>query len=165
MIVDYLNFISKKKSQIIIFILLNICGLIFFLLPHDICANMLDLRFSYNEEIVKQSFVLIGEDGRQLYFFSALIIDTIYPLLYVSLFIGAYFKLFKKNAFLFIFPLMAGLFDISENILVSLLLSNFPTLSSQNIFYSSTSTSIKWIAIGISLTVLIYGIIKKLRSR
>ena len=165
MINDYLNFISKKKSQITIFILLNICGLIFFLLPHDIFANMLDLRFSYNEEIVKQSFVLIGEDGRQLYFFSALIIDTIYPLLYVSLFIGAYFKLFKKNAFLFIFPLMAGLFDISENIHVSLLLSNFPTLSSQNIFYSSTSTSIKWIAIGISLTVLIYGIIKKLRSR
>ena len=164
MIVDYLNFISKKKSQITIFILLNICGLIFFLLPHDIFANMLDLRFSYNEEIVKQSFVLIGEDGRQLYFFSALIIDTIYPLLYVSLFIGAYFKLFRKNAFLFIFPLMAGLFDISENIHVSLLLSNFPTLSSQNIFYSSTSTSIKWIAIGISLTVLIYGIIKKLRS-
>ena len=165
MIVDYLNFISKKKSQIIIFILLNICGLIFFLLPYDIFTNMLDLRFSYNEEIVKQSFVLIGEDGRQLYFFCALIIDTIYPLLYVSLLIGAYYKLFKKNAFLFIFPLMAGLFDISENIQVSLLLSNFPTLSSQNIFYSSTSTSIKWIAIGISLTVLIYGIIKKLRSR
>ena len=163
MIVDYLNFISKKKSQITIFILLNICGLIFFLLPHDIFANMLDLKFSYNEETVKQSFVLIGEDGRQLYFFSALIIDTIYPLLYVSLFIGAYFKLFRKNAFLFIFPLMAGLFDISENIQVSLLLSNFPTLSSQNIFYSSTSTSIKWIAIGISLTVLMYGIIKKIR--
>ena len=165
MINDYLNFISKKKSQITIFILLNICGLIFFLLPHDIFANMLDLRFSYNEEIVKQSFVLIGEDGRQLYFFSALIIDTIYPLLYVSLFIGAYYKLFEENAFLFIFPLTAGLFDILENIQVSLLLSNFPTLSSQNIFYSSTSTSIKWIAIGISLTVLIYGIIKKLRSR
>ena len=163
MIVNYLNFISKKKSQITIFILLNICGLIFFLLPHDIFANMLDLRFSYNEEIVKQSFVLIGEDGRQLYFFSALIIDTIYPLLYVSLFIVAYFKLFRKNAFLFIFPLMAGLFDILENIHVSLLLSNFPTLSSQNIFYSSTSTSIKWIAIGISLTVLMYGIIKKIR--
>ena len=163
MINDYLNFISKKKSQITIFILLNICGLIFFLLPHDIFTNMLDLRFSYNEEIVKQSFVLIGEDGRQLYFFSALIIDTIYPLLYVSLFIGAYYKLFEENAFLFIFPLTAGLFDILENIQVSLLLSNFPTLSSQNIFYSSTSTSIKWIAIGISLIVLMYGIIKKLR--
>ena len=160
MIVDYLNFISKKKSQITIFILLNICGLIFFLLPHDIFANMLDLRFSYNEEIVKQSFVLIGEDGRQLYFFSALIIDTIYPLLYVSLFVGAYYRLFEENAFLFIFPLTAGLFDILENIQVSLLLTDFPALSSQNIFYSSTSTSIKWIAIVISLIVLIYGFIK-----
>ena len=164
MIVDYLNFISKKKSQITIFILLNICGLIFFLLPHDIFANMLDLRFSYNEEIVKQSFVLIGEDGRQLYFFSALVIDTVYPLLYVSLFLGAYYKLFRENAFLFIFPIASGLFDILENIQVSLLLSNFPTLSSQNIFYSSTSTSMKWIAIAISLSVLIYGVIKKIRQ-
>ena len=161
MIIGYLNFISKKKSQITIFILLNICGFIFFLLPHNIFSNMLDLRFSYNEEIVNQSFVSIGEGGRQLYFFSALIIDTIYPLLYVSLFLGAYYKLFNKNTSPFIFPLAAGFFDILENIQVSLLLTDFPTLSSQNIFYSSTSTSIKWIAIVISLTVLIYGFINK----
>ena len=160
MIIGYLNFISKKKSQITIFILLNICGLIFFLLPHNIFSNMLDLRFSYNEEIVNQSFVSIGEDGRQLYFFSALIIDTIYPLLYVSLFLGAYYKLFNKNTSPLIFPLAAGFFDILENIQVSLLLTDFPALSSQNIFYSSTSTSIKWIAIVISLIVLIYGFIK-----
>ena len=70
MIVDYLNFISKKKSQITIFILLNICSLIFFLLPHDIFVNMLDLRFSYNEEIVKQSFVLIGEMADNYIFFA-----------------------------------------------------------------------------------------------
>ena len=164
MIVDYLNFISKKKSQITIFILLNICGLIFFLLPHNIFSNMLDLKFSYTEEIVKQSFVSIGEDGRQLYFFSALVIDTVYPLLYVSLFLGAYYKLFRENAFLFIFLIASGLFDILENIQVSLLLTNFPTLSSQNIFYSSTSTSMKWIAIAISLSVLIYGVINKIRQ-
>ena len=165
MIVDYLNFISKKKSQITIFILFNICGLIFFLLPHNIFSNMLDLKFSYTEEVIRQNFVSIGEDGRQLYFFSAIIIDTIYPLLYVSLFLGAYYKLFRENVFLFTFPLASGFFDILENIQVSLLLSNFPMLSSQSIFYSSISTSIKWIAIGISLTVLIYGIIKKLMQR
>ena len=161
MIVDYLNFISKKKSQITIFILLNICGLIFFLLPHNIFWNMLDLRFSYTEEIVKQSFISIGEEGRQLYFFSALIIDTIYPLLYVSLFIGAFYKMFKANTYLLILPLSAGFFDILENIQVSLLLLNFPNLLSQNIFYSSTSTSIKWIMIGISISILIYGLVKK----
>ena len=164
MIVNYLNLISKKKSQITIFILLNICGLIFFLLPHNIFWNMLDLRFSYTGEIVNQSFISIGEEGRQLYFFSALIIDTIYPLLYVSLFLGAYYKLFKVKTFLLILPLSAGFFDILENIQVSLLILNYPTLSSQNIFYSSTSTSIKWIMIGLSISILIYGIIKKQRQ-
>tara|TARA_B100000401_G_C52353130_1_gene506699 strand:+ start:205 stop:585 length:381 start_codon:yes stop_codon:yes gene_type:complete len=125
---------------------------------------MLDLRFSYTGEIVNQSFISIGEEGRQLYFFSALIIDTIYPLLYVSLFLGAYYKLFKVKTFLLILPLSAGFFDILENIQVSLLILNYPTLSSQNIFYSSTSTSIKWIMIGLSISILIYGIIKKQRQ-
>jgi len=165
MISNYLNFISKKKSQITIFILLNLCGLIFFLLPHNIFWNMLDLRFSYTREILMQSFDTIGEEGRQLYFISSLVIDTIYPLLYVSLFLGAYYKLFRENSFIFIFPLASGLFDILENIQISLLLLNFPIVSSQNIFYSSTSTSIKWAMIGISVSILIYGVVKKRREK
>ena len=164
MISNYLNFISKK-SQITIFILLNLCGLIFFLLPHNIFWNMLDLRFSYTREILMQSFDTIGEEGRQLYFISSLVIDTIYPLLYVSLFLGAYYKLFRENSFIFIFPLASGLFDILENIQISLLLLNFPIVSSQNIFYSSTSTSIKWAMIGISVSILIYGVVKKRREK
>ena len=102
MISNYLNFISKKKSQITIFILLNLCGLIFFLLPHNIFWNMLDLRFSYTQEILMQSFDTIGEEGRQLYLISSLVIDTIYPLLYVSLFLVHIISCLEKiHLFLF----------------------------------------------------------------
>ena len=105
MIRRYLNLVSLTKSQIIIFVLLNICGLLFFILPHNIFWNMLDLKFSYNEEILLKSFNAIGDEGRQVYYFSALILDTVYPFLYVSLFLGAYVKLFKNNSYIYIFPI------------------------------------------------------------
>ena len=49
MISKYLHLVSSTKSQITIFILLNICGLIFILLPHNIFSNMLDLELFYNK--------------------------------------------------------------------------------------------------------------------
>ncbi len=164
MIRRYLNLVSLTKSQIIIFVSLNICGLLFFLLPHNIFWNMLDLKFSYNEEVLLKSFNTIGDEGRRVYYFSALILDTAYPLLYVSLFLGAYVKLFKNNSYICIFPIAAAIFDIMENIQISFHLSNFPSISVQNIFYTSTSTSLKWLTIGISIVILIYGIIQKQKS-
>ena len=161
MIRRYLNLVSLTKSQIIIFVLLNICGLLFFILPHNIFWNMLDLKFSYNEEVLFKSFNAIGDEGRQVYYFSALILDTVYPFLYVSLFLGAYVKLFKNNSYIYIFPIAAGFFDIMENIQISFHLSNFPSISVQNIFYTSTSTTLKWLTIGVSIAILIYGITKK----
>ena len=95
MISKYLHFVSSTKSQIIIFILLNICGLIFFLLPHNIFSNMLDLELFYNKENVVENFSIMGPDGRSIYVLSSLLIDTVYPILYLSLFLGAYFKLFR----------------------------------------------------------------------
>ena len=160
MIRRYLALVSLTKSQIILFVLLNICGLLFFLLPHNIFWNMLDLKFSYNEEVLIKSFNAIGEEGRQVYIISALVLDTAYPLLYVSFFLGAYVKLYIDNSYIFFFPITAAIFDLMENVQISFHLSDFPSISVQNIFYTSTSTSLKWVMIGISIAILIYGIIK-----
>jgi len=85
MINSYLLLVSSKKSQIAIFILLNICGLIFFILPHNIFSNMLDLRFSYSVSDVIGNLEEIGVDGRRIYIYTSLILDTIYPILYTDL--------------------------------------------------------------------------------
>ena len=97
MIKKYLHLVSSTKSQIIIFVLLNICGLIFIFLPHNIFANMLDLELFYSKENVIRNFNAIGSDGRSVYVLSSLILDTLYPILYTSLFLGAYVKLFKLS--------------------------------------------------------------------
>ena len=89
MISKYLHLVSSTKSQITIFILLNICGLIFFLLPHNIFSNMLDLELFYSKENVIENFSTMGPDGRSIYVLSSLLLDTVYPILYLSLFLGA----------------------------------------------------------------------------
>jgi len=90
MINNYLNFVSKKRSQIILFILFNLCGLTFILLPYGIVWNMLDLHFSYTSADVFKSFYQMGEKGRYVNLYSTLIIDTLYPILYTSLLIRCF---------------------------------------------------------------------------
>ena len=75
MISKYLELVSTTKSQITIFVLLNICGLIFLFLPHNIFENMLDLEFFYNEGTVVKYFNAMGSDGRSVYVLSSLLLE------------------------------------------------------------------------------------------
>ena len=161
MISKYLHLVSSTKSQITIFILLNICGLIFILLPHNIFSNMLDLELFYSKEDVVRNFNELGPDGRSVYVFSSLILDTLYPILYTSLILGAYVKLFKSSGVILFIPLIAFSFDILENLQITRLVLNFPNVNETHVFLASMSTSFKWIAISTAISVLIYGIIKK----
>ena len=161
MISKYLHLVSSTKSQIIIFILLNICGLIFFLLPHNIFSNMLDLELFYTKENVVENFSIMGPDGRSIYVLSSLLIDTVYPILYLSLFLGAYFKLFRSSKAILLVPIIAFSFDILENLQITRLNLNFPNINETYVYLSSMTTSLKWIAIAITVSVLIYGITKR----
>ena len=161
MISKYLHLVSSTKSQITIFILLNICGLIFILLPHNIFSNMLDLEFFYSKENVIENFSTMGPDGRSIYVLSSLLLDTVYPILYLSLFHGAYFKLFSSSKVILLVPITAFIFDIFENLQITRLNLNFPHISETHVYLSSMTTSLKWIAIAITVSVLMYGIIKR----
>ena len=161
MINSYLLLVSSKKSQIAIFILLNICGLIFFILPHNIFSNMLDLRFSYSVSDVIGNFEEIGVDGRRIYIYTSLILDTIYPILYTSLFLGAFSKLFKNKKIILFMPLCTFSFDILENLQITRLNLNYPNIDEIYVFFSSLTTSAKWIAIAIMLVLLIFGLYNK----
>ena len=161
MIKQYLHSVSSTKSQIIIFVLLNICGLIFLFLPHNIFTNMLDLELYYGKENVVSNFNAIGPEGRSVYVLSSLILDTLYPILYTSLILGAYVKLFKSSGVILFIPLIAFSFDILENLQITRLVLNFPNVNETHVSLASMATSFKWIAILITASVLIYGIIKK----
>ena len=161
MIKKYLYLVSSTKFQITIFVLLNICGLIFLFLPHNIFSNMLDLESFYSKDTVVRNLSAIGPDGRSIYIISSLILDTLYPILYTSLILGAFLKLFKSSRFILYLPLTAFSFDILENLQITRLILNFPIINETHVYLSSLTTSCKWIAILITISVLIYGITKK----
>ena len=161
MISKYLELVSQTKFQITIFVLLNICGLIFLFLPHNIFVNMLDLELFYSKETVVNNFSAMGPDGRSIYVLSSLLLDTVYPILYLSLFLGAYFKLFRSSKAILLVPISAFSFDILENLQITRLNLNFPNINETHVYLSSMTTSLKWIAIAITVLVLIYGIIKR----
>ena len=159
MINNYLNFVSKKRSQIILFILFNLCGLIFILLPYGIIWNMLDLHFSYTSADVFKSFYQMGEKGRYINLYSTLIIDTAYPILYTSLLLGALNNLFKNKKFYFL-PITIFILDISENINIAYMNTTFLNLNETQVMIASTITSSKWITIFVTLSLLIFGLLK-----
>ena len=165
MINNYLNFVSKKKSQIILFILFNFCGLIFILLPYEIIWNMLDLHFNYTSADVFKSFYQMGEKGRYVNLYSTLIIDTIYPILYTSLMLGAYVTLFKKNKLILFLPITVFILDIFENINIVYMNITFLNLNEAQVMIASTITSFKWITVIGMLTLLIFGLIKKITTK
>ena len=161
MINRYLNYVSQKKSQIIIFILFNLCGLAFILLPYGIVWNMLDLNFSYTSADVFKSFYQMGEKGRYINLYSTLILDTIYPILYTSLILGAYVKLFENNNLILFIPVTVFLFDIIENINIVYMNVSYLDLNETQVMFASMTTSIKWFAVIIMISLIIVGFLKK----
>ena len=161
MINNYLKLISSKKSQIIIFILLNICGLIFIFLPHNIFANMIDLNLSYGIQDVYDAFNAMGEEGRVINIYSTLILDTVYPILYVSLILGAYVRLFSKNGYILLIPVLTGLFDLSENIQLVIMNLSYSTIDESQVALASLTTSLKWLFVALMILILVFGIFKK----
>ena len=161
MINNYLNLISSTKSQIVIFMLLNICGLVFIFLPHNIFVNMIDLKLSYSIQDVYDSFNAMGEEGRVINIYSTLILDTVYPILYVSLILGAYVKLFSKNGYILFIPIITGLFDLSENIQSVIMNLNYSTLDESQVSLASLTTSLKWLFVVLMILILVFGIFKK----
>ena len=161
MIKNYLHFVSKKKSQIVLFTLLNLCGLFFILSPYGIFWYMIDLYFSYSSAEVSESFNQMGEDGRHFYFYLTLILDTIYPILYLSLILGAYTNLFKNQSYILLIPVLAFILDILENINITYMNLNYLSLNETQVMVASNITSLKWITISIMISLLIYGLFKK----
>ena len=107
------------------------------------------------------SFNAMGSDGRSVYVLSSLLLDTIYPILYTSLILGAYSKLFKSSQAILFLPITAFSFDILENIQITMLNLNFPNINKTHVYFSSMTTSAKWIAVLFVILILIYGIIRK----
>ena len=122
---------------------------------------MLDLNLSYTSADVFKSFYQMGESGRYINLYSTLILDTIYPILYTSLILGAYVKLFKNNNLIICIPVTVFLFDIIENINIAYMNISYLDLNGTQVMLASMVTSIKWFTIITMIAMLILGYLRK----
>ena len=138
--------ITSNKSIFFLLILLFICSVCFQNLPNEIYPNMLDLLFGFNALDVKNTFETLGETGRIQYVYSSLILDTAFPVLYVLLFVSILLKFNERRIFVLCIPILAGIFDIGENIFISLMMSSnsFSEIPESQIFISSLLNQCKW---------------------
>ena len=140
------QFLSSNKLIFILLILLVASSVAFQNLPNNIYPNMLDLSFGFSGPDVLKTFETLGETGRTQYVYSSLILDTAFPVLYVLLFVSILLKFNERRIFVLCIPILAGIFDIGENIFISLMMSSnsFSEISESQIFISSALNQCKW---------------------
>jgi len=131
-------------------------------------VQLLDTLFNYSQAQAYQHLAAYKEEGRQVYLFSTLFLDTLFPLAY-GIFLALLLAfLFGKTklGILALLPLPLILVDYIENSHIALLLINYPEQMPQIAYSGSIFTSIKWILIGILLLSVSLGCyIKNLQER
>ncbi len=147
--------LSSNKFIFCLVALLAVCSIVFQNLPSNIYVNMLDLSFGFSGLDVQNSFEALGEEGRMQYIYSSLILDTVFPILYVLFFISILLKLHENSGLALFLPILAGIFDLSENISISMMMSfnSFSEIPESQILYASLFNQCKW---SLCLCVLIF---------
>ena len=141
--------------------------------------KLLDMMpIGYNSEYINMLLHTLGEKGRDIYLYTQIPVDMIYPFLFgisYSLLL-AYFlkKIDKLNSSLFylcMLPLIAGLADYLENLGIITMLNSYPDLSTiqttaTNIFtvLKSIASTIYFLALIITLIILGLKTIKKKKN-
>lgn len=118
---------------------------------HASGMNLFDLSpTGYSFEYANELLGLLGSTGRDLYLYTQLPLDFIYPVLFaISCCLLLSWLLLKtqdtsSKMFYFCFiPVMAGVFDYLENICVIRLLTSYPDISDTSVFIASSMTIAK----------------------
>ena len=119
---------------------------LFLVFPNlPINGELLDLKPSYSYDEAMAALKEYGEDGRTVYAWASPTLDTLFPLVYVTLFAGLIyrFRLTEGLWFLAYLPVISGMFDLLENVQVTAMLISFPDISESQVAWASTATSVK----------------------
>ena len=162
---DYSKLIASSKALLLVLFLSILISLFIIipLLPYAVGQNLLDLKFGFQRDDVGFAFSILGEEGKRLSIFVSLILDTIFPIVYVSFHLGIYHYSNYKNNFIYSVPLLTGAFDLMENIQCAMIMSvpSIDSVTDQQIILASGTNQIKWALVFIMTTIAILPILRK----
>jgi len=155
---DNLQKISSIKFISSLAALLIVCFIIFQNLPNSIYENMLDLSFGFDAFSVERTFESLGALGRKQYVYAALILDTIFPCLYAFLLIAMLIRLDEARVLILCIPILAAVFDLFENIAISLMMTSpsLELITETQIFYGSLFNQLKWVFLTVTVVIIFF---------
>ncbi len=146
--IRYFEFAAKTKVLILTFIGTLLFALVIF--PNlPIGGESLDARLHYDIALVHELMAQYGEDGRRIYSMASPTLDTLFPLIYMTFFVGLIYRLRANDLFgwLAIIPVITGFVDLGENIQITTILLQYPDISAGQVQSASLFTQTKTILV------------------
>ncbi len=141
----------------------------------QIGGEMLDMKPGYSHEEVMASMAEYGPEGRTTYAWGSAVLDTLFPICYVTLFAGLIYRFrLTEGAWVLAFiPVIAGLGDLGENVQITTMLVQYPEVSATQAAWASAFTIFKgWIGpvyqilgIGLFLVAMVRIAVRAIRGR
>jgi len=123
--------------------------------------------FDYANELLQA----LGSEGRNMYLYTQLPLDFIYPglfsITYSLLLVWLFRKSFSDDSkiyYLFLVPLLAGVFDYFENIFIIKMINSFSTLQESTVQIASIFTVLKSGFTVVFFIILLVGFIFFLKN-
>ena len=109
-------------------------------------GDTLDTKPGYGYEEAMASMEEYGADGRTTYAWASMVLDTLFPLAYVTLFAGLIyrFRATEGTWWLAYVPVVAGLCDLLENVQITAMLVRYPDIGAGQVAWASAFTTVKW---------------------
>ena len=170
----YFEFAARTGTLLVTFV--ATAALLFLVFPNlPINGELLDMKPGYSFDEAMAALEGYGPDGRTTYAWASMLLDTLFPLVYVTLFAGLIyrFRLTAGTWWLAFVPVAAGILDVLENVQITALLVGYPDLGATQVAWASTFTAVKGyigpvyqlLGAGLLLVAVVRRVLGRPRSR
>ena len=169
----YFEFAGRTRTLLVAFV--ATAAFLFLVFPNlPINGEMLDVKPGYSYDEAMASMEEYGPDGRTTYAWGSILLDTLFPLVYVTFFAGLIyrFRLTERTWWLAFLPVGAGIWDLMENVQITAMLIGYPDIGPAQVASASAFTTVKGyigpvyqiLGIGLLLVALVRRAVNRVRS-
>ena len=140
----YFEFASRTRTLLVTLVATAVFLLLVF--PNlPINGEMLDMKPGYSYDEAMAAMEGYGSDGRTTYAWGSMVLDTLFPLVYVTFFAGLIyrFRLTEGTWWLAFVPVVAGVWDLGENVQITAMLVGYPDVGPGQVASASAFTTVK----------------------
>lgn len=143
-------FVFASRTAVLWASLVGCLAMVFMVFPAlPLGADMLDVRLGYNWQELVTAMEQYGASGRMIYAWASPTLDTVFPILYVTLYCGILVRFAPRASWrgLAWLPVFAGAWDLCENAQITAMLLMYPDITPTQVAIASFFTLVKWVLV------------------